>query len=71
VGTTPKAYAQLVRFGRAAGRLRADQAPATVAAVCGYADQAHLTRHVRRFGSTTPAALRGSALAPVTTVQDA
>ena len=71
VGTTPKAYAQLVRFGQAAGRLRAGQAPATVATACGYADQAHLTRHVRRFGSTTPAALRRSAVAPVTTVQDA
>ncbi len=71
VGTTPKAYAQLVRFGQAARRLRAGQAPAAVAVACGYADQAHLTRHVRRFGSTTPAALRGSALAPVTSVQDA
>lgn len=71
VGTTPKAYAQLVRFGHAARRLRAGQAPAAVAVACDYADQAHLTRHVRRFGSTTPAALRGSALAPVTSVQDA
>ncbi len=71
VGTTPKAYAQLVRFGHVARRLRAGQPPAAVAAACGYADQAHLTRHVRRFGSTTPAALRGSALAPVTSVQDA
>lgn len=66
VGTTPKAYAQLVRFSRAADRLRAGEAPAAVAAACGYADQAHLTRHVRRFGATTPAALRTR----VTNVQD-
>ncbi len=70
VGTTPKAYAQLVRFTRAAERLRAGEAPASVAATCGYADQAHLTRHVRRFGATTPAALRRAG-APVTDVQDA
>ena len=69
VGTTPKAYAQLVRFGLAAERLRAGEAPAVVAATCGYADQAHLTRHVRRFGATTPARLR-SDRAPVTDVQD-
>lgn len=69
VGTTPKVYAQLVRFESAVGRLRAGEAPAAVAAACGYADQAHLTRHVRRFGSTTPAALRGDP-APVTNVQD-
>lgn len=62
VGTTPKAYAQLVRFGRAAERLRAGEAPAAVAAACGYADQAHLTRHVRRFGATTPTALRPGAI---------
>lgn len=57
VGVTPKRYAQLVRFGDAAARLRAGEAPVTVAATCGYSDQAHLTREVRRFGATTPAAL--------------
>jgi AraC-like DNA-binding protein len=70
VGTTPKAYAQLVRFGRAAERLRAGEVPAAVAATCGYADQAHLTRHVRRFGATTPGRLRRDGLPPVTSVQD-
>ncbi len=57
VGTTPKRYGQLVRFTGAAARLRGGAAPAAVAAACGYADQAHLSRHVRRFGATTPAAL--------------
>lgn len=61
VGTTPKRYGQLVRFVGAAAQLRAGAAPAQVAASCGYADQAHLTRHVRRFGATTPALLRGAA----------
>lgn len=70
VGTTPKAYAQLVRFVNAAARLRAGEAPAEVAAACGYADQAHLTRHVRRFAATTPALLARDGT-PVTTVQDA
>ncbi len=69
VGTTPKAYAQLVRFTRAAERLRGGAAPAAVAAACGYADQAHLTRHVRRFSATTPALLRRDG-PPVTSVQD-
>jgi hypothetical protein len=32
--------------------------------------RAHLTRHVRRFGATTPALLRRDG-PPVTTVQDA
>jgi AraC-like DNA-binding protein len=59
-----------VRFTRAAEQLRGGGAPAEVAATCGYADQAHLTRAVRRFGATTPAALRRSRPAPVTSVQD-
>jgi AraC-like DNA-binding protein len=70
IGTTPKAYAQLVRFTQAAARLREGEAPAAVAAACGYTDQAHLTRHVRRFGATTPGRLRAAG-SPVTSVQDA
>lgn len=61
VGVTPKRYAQLVRFGDAATCLRAGASPGEVAARCGYADQAHLTREVRRFGATTPGALAGGA----------
>lgn len=57
VGVTPKRYAQLVRFGEAAARLRTGSAPAEVAVACGYVDQAHLGRAVRRFGATTPGAL--------------
>lgn len=58
VGVTPKRYAQLVRFGEAASRLRGGASPVSVAAACGYADQAHLTHEIRRFGATTPATLR-------------
>lgn len=58
VGVTPKRYAQLVRFAEAAAQLRGGVSPVSVAASCGYADQAHLTHEVRRFGATTPGALR-------------
>lgn len=56
VGTTPKIAAQILRYERAA-RLLAGGAmsPAQVAAVCGYADQSHLTREFSRFAGTTPA----------------
>ena len=64
VGVTPKRYAQLVRFGHAVARLRTGQAPVAVAAAGGYADQAHLTREIRRFGATTPGALVASSESP-------
>ncbi len=69
LGLTPKAYARVVRFERALAALRAPHpAPlAAIAAAAGYADQAHLTREVRTFAGTTPAAL----LAQVPDVQDA
>lgn len=58
VGTTPKTAARILRYQRAARLLaRGDMAPAQVAAVCGYADQPHLTREFARFADTTPAAL--------------
>lgn len=60
VGVTPKRYAQLVRFGDAATCLRAGASPGDVVARCGYTDQAHLSREIRRFGATTPGALRAS-----------
>jgi len=59
VGTTPKTAAQVLRYQRSAQLLgRGDLAPATVATVCGYADQSHLTREFARFAGTTPASLR-------------
>jgi len=57
VGATPKTAARLLRYRRAVGLLaRGDLRPAQVAAVCGYADQSHLTREYRRFSGTTPGA---------------
>lgn len=55
VGATPKSAARVLRYARAARLLaRADLRPAQVAAMCGYADQAHLTREYTAFSGTTP-----------------
>lgn len=58
VGVTPKGLARLRRFQAVIGRLAAAAPPrwATLAAACGYADQAHLIREFREFAGTTPAA---------------
>lgn len=62
IGATPKTAAQVLRYQRAAQLLsRGDLTPATVATMCGYADQSHLTRVFTRFAGTTPAALRQQA----------
>ncbi|MET8004363.1 helix-turn-helix domain-containing protein [Nonomuraea glycinis] len=54
VGLTPKAAARVIRFGRAAHRLRAGATIAQVAAECGFYDQAHMNREFRALGDTTP-----------------
>jgi AraC-like DNA-binding protein len=73
VGLPPKAYARVVRFERASALLAAGRAPAEVAALCGYSDQAHLGREVAALADSTPGRLRAAApvSAPVTDVQDA
>jgi len=59
-GLTPKAAAQVVRFDRARRRLGSSVARggdvdlAELAADCGYADQAHLTRAWTRFTGLPP-----------------
>lgn len=59
-GLTPKAAAQVVRFDRARRRLGSSVARggdvdlADLAADCGYADQAHLTRAWTRFTGLPP-----------------
>jgi AraC-like DNA-binding protein len=45
----------LYRFRTAHALLTAGDSPAMVAAQAGYADQAHLTRELKRFALTTPA----------------
>ncbi|MEV0618218.1 helix-turn-helix domain-containing protein [Nonomuraea sp. NPDC050404] len=56
VGLAPKTVARLIRFNRLLARLREDPLPRwdEIAADCGYADQAHLTRDFRDFTGTTP-----------------
>jgi len=52
-GLAPKAYQRIARF-QAARRLIGRRDLGEVAAVCGYADQAHLTREWRRLAGCTP-----------------
>jgi AraC-like DNA-binding protein len=62
VGTTPKRYAQLVRFERAVQTMRSQPTAsfATLAEKAGYSDQAHMVREFRRYSATTPARLAPS-----------
>ncbi|MFR9801305.1 helix-turn-helix domain-containing protein [Pseudonocardia sp. RS010] len=67
VGLAPKTAARVLRFERAAGLVVGGgpfgtpgprQDLASVAAECGYADQAHLTREFRALAGVTPTAYR-------------
>jgi len=53
-GIGPKQAARVERFARARSLLDQGSAVADVAARCGYADQAHLTREFRALGGCTP-----------------
>lgn len=62
LGVTPKAAARLFRLERALGQMaravRSGRSPAlaTIAAECGYADQAHLSREVAELLGRSPSA---------------
>jgi AraC-like DNA-binding protein len=79
IGLTPKTYARVLRFERAASLLAHDDGArfAEIAYDCGYYDQAHLNRDFREFAGTTPGDYVGRLLpdaggvsAEVTFVQD-
>lgn len=57
IGLPPGTVARIARFQRAVGLLAAGAGPARTAADCGYADQPHLQRDVRRMAGVTPAGL--------------
>jgi AraC-like DNA-binding protein len=56
VGLAPRLFGRIVRFQRAY-RYLGSESGAAVAARCGYVDQAHLVREIRRFAGQTPTAL--------------
>jgi AraC family transcriptional regulator len=59
LGTTPHHYLMERRLARARAELTSTAKPiAGIALECGFADQAHLTRHMRTALSITPAAYR-------------
>jgi len=65
VGYGPKMFQSVLRFQRLlnfASRPTRAVSLADLAAVAGYADQAHMTREVRRFAGCTPAVLIPSAV---------
>jgi AraC-like DNA-binding protein len=55
---TPHAFLTDVRIRQARRRLRAGATPATVAMECGFADQAHFTRHFKARTGITPGQFR-------------
>jgi AraC-like DNA-binding protein len=59
-GVSPHAYVVGRRIERARHLLLAGATPADVAAITGFYDQSHLTRHFKRHTSTTPAAYAAS-----------
>jgi AraC-like DNA-binding protein len=56
IGLGPKTVGRMLRFHRACGLARAGEAWASVAAACGYADQAHLARDFVALAGEGPTA---------------
>ena len=64
-GLPPAAYQRDLRLRQAKRRLHGDVSIATVAAECGFCDQAHLGRWFKRTYGVTPAAYRRSVTRPI------
>jgi AraC-like DNA-binding protein len=62
VGMTPKAFARVLRFERAAALLADGIAPGEVSAICGFSDQPHLNREFRALAGRPPAAFAASVM---------
>lgn len=62
VGLAPKQLARIARFQAACRRLQfaPQQGLAQIAAACGYADQAHMTREFTDLAGLTPGALKST-----------
>ena len=67
VGVSPRTFAAMCRFRRAAEALRSAVSPglADLAADCGYADQSHMTRAFRLWAGRPPGAFRAGSGASV------
>jgi len=61
LGVTPHRYLMERRLARARSLLRANHPIAAVAMECGFADQAHLTRYMKKAIGITPSRLRSGA----------
>ena len=56
VGLPPRMFGRIIRFQRAFHALGTESG-AAIAAGCGFSDQAHLVREIRRFSGQTPTVL--------------
>lgn len=58
VGMSPRSYLKLMRFHRALGLIEGGESMASVAAECGFADQAHMARQIKEIAGLPPRRLQ-------------
>jgi AraC-like DNA-binding protein len=61
VGVPPKVLSRIIRFQHALAAIGSGEAGATLAATCGFYDQAHFIRDFKAFSGSTPGAYWGQA----------